>query len=130
MGLSYFIIRTDHEELRWLLTSDDASRRLARCLIRLLEFDFKVIHRSGTKQLALDALSLLKTERGRKTNLDEEQPVLMLDETERPQDAETEFFDQTHPDIEQADNQMDGHGEEKNPETLREQSDAHANDRA
>lgn len=40
LGLSYFIIHTDHEGLNWLLMSADASGKLESLRLRLLEFDF------------------------------------------------------------------------------------------
>ena len=43
-----FVIRTDHDSLRWLLNIADVSGRLARWRLRLSEFDFEVVHRPGS----------------------------------------------------------------------------------
>lgn len=77
-----------------------------------------------------DAVSKLKTEGSHETKLKEELPVLIIDETEKREDVETEYINKDHPYIGQADNQIDGDDEEKSPTTLREQLDTPANDRA
>jgi RNase H-like domain found in reverse transcriptase len=38
----HFVVRTDHNSLRWVLNLADAQGRLARWRLRLLEFDFEV----------------------------------------------------------------------------------------
>lgn len=47
--LSFGIIRTDDESLKWLLTSADTLEKLARWRFRLLELEFEVVHRAGIK---------------------------------------------------------------------------------
>lgn len=72
LELSRFIIRTDHEALKGLLTSASNSGKLARWELRLLEFGFEVVHGADKKRQAPDASPRLKTERSDNTNLDKE----------------------------------------------------------
>lgn len=52
-----FIIRTDHNPLVWLQTQKNMSGRLARWQIKLMEFNFTVVHRSGKVRSNVDPLS-------------------------------------------------------------------------
>lgn len=55
-----FIIRTDHDYLKWIFSPTNSTERLVRWCLRLLyEFDF--VHRAGVKHQATDALSRLQT---------------------------------------------------------------------
>lgn len=54
-----FIIQTDHNALEWLFNLTDAAGRLAPWCLRLLQFDFDVIHHAGMKFQIADALSRL-----------------------------------------------------------------------
>ena len=51
-----FIVRTDHDALRWLLTLSDTSGRLMRWRLRLSEFYFEIQYRSGRVHQVPDAL--------------------------------------------------------------------------
>lgn len=52
-----FTLRTDHASLRWLVNFRDPEGQLARWLQRLQQYDFKVIHRPGSKHGNADGLS-------------------------------------------------------------------------
>ena len=52
-----FIVRTDHRPLQWLKELDNPSTRLARWLIIVRQFDFKIEFIDGHKNAAADALS-------------------------------------------------------------------------
>lgn len=111
-----------------MMESADASSKLARWPLFLLELDLEGVHRAGIKHQTLDILSRLNTERNDTTNLNKVLPVLVIDEAENQQDVESEYFDQDHPGNGKADNQTDSHGEDPKPPTLRELLDAQAND--
>jgi RNase H-like domain found in reverse transcriptase len=57
-----FIIRTDHQSLRWVLNLSDAQGRLARWPLRLLEFDYEVQYRPGALHHGADMMSRLRSE--------------------------------------------------------------------
>ena len=52
-----FIIRTDHQPLAWLLIKKDPAARLARWIIRISNYDFKIIYKQGILNGDADALS-------------------------------------------------------------------------
>ena len=54
-----FVVRTDHQPLKWLLTSNVQSPRVTRWRIRLEMFDFEVIYRRGQHNANADCLSRL-----------------------------------------------------------------------
>ena len=56
----HFIVRTDHQALRWMMTVSDAAARLMRWRLRLMEFDYEVIYRPGRVHQVPDALSRLE----------------------------------------------------------------------
>ena len=51
-----FVVRTDHNALRWILTTNDPQRRLMRWRLRLVEFDFEIVYRPGRVHQVPDAL--------------------------------------------------------------------------
>jgi len=55
-----FIVRTDHNALRWLRNFKDPQGQVARWLEVLAEFDFDVVHRPGLQHGNADALSRLQ----------------------------------------------------------------------
>ena len=57
----HFTVYTDHSALRWMFHLADASNRLARWRLRLLEFDFDVKYRKGSENTVADAISRLPT---------------------------------------------------------------------
>ena len=52
-----FLLRTDHSALRWLWESKDVFGQCARWFELMAEFDFKLVHRSGSAHGNADALS-------------------------------------------------------------------------
>lgn len=52
-----FTVITDHFSLKWLHTLKEPSGRLARWAVKLQQYDFKVIHRSGKDLVVPDMLS-------------------------------------------------------------------------
>ena len=50
-----FIIRTDHQSLKWLWRSEKG--RLARWALSMSEFDYKIVHRPGIKNTNADVAS-------------------------------------------------------------------------
>ena len=57
---SHFIVRTDHNALRWMMTLNDPTGRLMRWRLRLLEFDYEILYRPGRVHQVPDALSRLR----------------------------------------------------------------------
>ena len=56
----HFLVRTDHQALKWMMTVSDASARLMRWRLRLMECDYEVIYRPGRVHQVPDALSRLE----------------------------------------------------------------------
>ena len=54
-----FTIFSDHHSLKFLQTQPQLSRRQARWLELLAEFDFEIVHRLGKSNVVADALSRL-----------------------------------------------------------------------
>jgi hypothetical protein len=54
---THFTLRTDHKPLEWLATVSDANGRRGRWIDMLQDFDFKIVHRAGSKHANADALS-------------------------------------------------------------------------
>lgn len=52
-----FSVITDHASLKWLYNLKDPSGRLARWALRLLPYDFTILHRKGVNHVVPDALS-------------------------------------------------------------------------
>lgn len=52
-----FEIHTDHSSLRWFISLESPTGRLARWGVRLAPYNFKIIHRKGSEQVVPDALS-------------------------------------------------------------------------
>ena len=57
-------MRTDHNALRWMMTTNDPQGRLMRRRLRLMEFDYEIVYRPGRVHQFPDALSRLLRERG------------------------------------------------------------------
>ena len=71
-----FVVRTDHNALRWMMTTNDPQGRLMRWRFRMMEFDYEIVYRSGRVHQVPDALSRLLKEGGTKDDatIDEEIP--------------------------------------------------------
>ena len=52
-----FVIHTDHNALKWLMSIQDPSNRIARWTLLIQQFDFDIVHRPGTSNGNADALS-------------------------------------------------------------------------
>ena len=57
----HFDLYTDHQSLKWMMSLTDASGRLGRWRLRLLEFDFTIKYRKGAVNRIADAVSRLPT---------------------------------------------------------------------
>lgn len=76
-----------------MLTSADASRKIIIWLLRLLDFDFELVHRNGIKHRAPEELSTPKIDIADKSDLAEQVSACKTDENEEKQDFETRYFD-------------------------------------
>jgi RNase H-like domain found in reverse transcriptase/Integrase zinc binding domain len=52
-----FVVQTDHASLQYLTTHEHLTPRQVRWFERFIDFDFKIVHISGKKNLVADALS-------------------------------------------------------------------------
>lgn len=48
---------SDHASLQWLFNLKNLNGRLARWVLRMQQFDFKINHRPGSQKVVSDALS-------------------------------------------------------------------------
>ena len=71
---SPFTVESDHESLKWLMEAQSPAR-LVRWALRLTEFDFKIIHRSGRNNGSADGLSRLPQDSHEEDNLE---PYLLI----------------------------------------------------
>ena len=51
-----FVVRTDQNALRWMMTTNDPQGRLMRWRLRVMEFDYEIVYRPGRVQQVPDAL--------------------------------------------------------------------------
>ena len=58
----HFTIRSDHQPLKFLMTTSQPAARLARWLIRLEQFDFEIEYRKGASHGNADGVSRLSVE--------------------------------------------------------------------
>jgi hypothetical protein len=52
-----FILYTDHQPIKWLMTNDKLTGKLVRWVLTLQEYEFKVIHRPGITHQNADTMS-------------------------------------------------------------------------
>ena len=57
LGVECFIIRTDHQALRWLLSMKEPKGRIARWIESLSPFRYQIQYRKGTQHSNADAMS-------------------------------------------------------------------------
>ena len=75
-----FIVRTDHNALKWLMSVKDHNGRLMRWALMLMEYDFEIQHVKGKTNFVADALSrapvnMVATVNEEKNNRDAENTV-------------------------------------------------------
>lgn len=61
LGGERLVIRTEHDDLRWILNKAYETVKLARWRFILTELSFDVLHRAGVKNQAEDALIRMET---------------------------------------------------------------------
>ena len=71
-----FLIRTDHDALKWLLNLTTPSGRLLRWKLRIQEYDYDITHRPGAQHKAADALSRIRTDGTDQRPLDDGIPTI------------------------------------------------------
>ena len=54
-----FRLQTDHQALRWLMTTTDLTGKLARWSLKLQEYSFEIVYRPGSANANADALTRL-----------------------------------------------------------------------
>ena len=57
-----FLVRTDHNALRWMMTLNEPNGRLMIWRLRLMEFDYEITYRPGRVHQVPDALSRIEQE--------------------------------------------------------------------
>jgi hypothetical protein len=72
-----FIVITDHKPLCYMLRHKNPSSRLHRWKLTLMEYKFKIIHRSGAQNFVADALSRIKLDPNTPLSLEN---IIELDE--------------------------------------------------
>jgi transposase InsO family protein len=53
----HFTLMTDHQPLKWLMTTQHLTGKYARWALRMQEYDFDIVHRPGVQNPNADALS-------------------------------------------------------------------------
>jgi transposase InsO family protein len=81
---THFVVRSDHQALRWLfsIAVSDANPRLVRWRLALSAYDFEVQYKPGASQKVADALSRLSTDclaRPEFESQEEDIPTLAID---------------------------------------------------
>jgi hypothetical protein len=55
--LSHFLVETDHMALKWLMATANPTGRIARWIMKLQSYDYRINHRPGKTNQVADALS-------------------------------------------------------------------------
>lgn len=74
----HFIVRTDHEPLKYLLTCDTPSVRLGRLHNKLKTYDFEIMYRAGNQNQNADALSRIVIDESDELDLDEKDSDIII----------------------------------------------------
>lgn len=77
---SPFRVRSDHVDLKRLLTNVQCLRKYTVWLIGLFQFDFKVVQRAGIKNEAVNNLFRLSTKGAKKAFFEDKAPDLTISE--------------------------------------------------
>lgn len=57
-----FKIVTDHRPLIWLMNFKEPGSKLIRWRLKLLEYEFEIVHKKGSQNVVADALSRINVE--------------------------------------------------------------------
>lgn len=71
-----FTVWTDHDPFKCMLYLTDSTCKLARCSLRVLEFEFDVLHSVSMKHVVADTLSRLETNGNDQAPIEDEVLVL------------------------------------------------------
>lgn len=74
-------VRTEHSALKWILELPESAGRLMRWRLRLMEFEFYVIHRSRRAHQAPDSLARLPTDSSDTAEIDDALQVFSVHDT-------------------------------------------------
>lgn len=75
---AWLTVRTDHDELGWILNMADATGKLEIWILRLSEYELDLVHCDRIKNQTTEALSRLPTSRNEDGTLYYGAPVMIL----------------------------------------------------
>ena len=86
-----FSLRTDHGPLQWIMNLADASGRLARWRLRLLEYEFDIQYNPGREHHLADAMSRLPTGGGDVAEIEDEIPCFAVVEDPEEESTDSDY---------------------------------------